>query len=68
MPDPNNRPRMTQTEARVQMDQGRGGLVCPGCGCRDFRVVYTRPKPDGKILRRRRCRHCGRRITTFERV
>lgn len=41
------------------------GIACPKCGCRDFRVIYTRPR-DRMIERRRECRHCGRRITTYE--
>jgi transcriptional regulator NrdR family protein len=43
------------------------GLECPRCGCRHFYVVYTRPRA-GKIVRRKECRHCGRRVTTTERV
>lgn len=42
------------------------GLVCRNCGCRHFEVVYTRAYA-GRILRRRECRHCGRRMTTNER-
>lgn len=42
------------------------GIVCPRCGCGHFRVVYTRAKLGGRIMRRRECRHCGRRITTWE--
>jgi len=42
------------------------GLVCRGCGCRHFRVIYTRPVRGGKIMRRRECRNCGKRITTWE--
>lgn len=42
------------------------GLVCPKCGCRHFRVIYTRPVRGGKIMRRRECRNCGRRLTTYE--
>ena len=42
------------------------GLECPGCGCRHFSVVYTRPWRPGRIVRRRECRHCGRRMTTIE--
>lgn len=42
------------------------GLECPACACRDFRVVYTRPLSDGRIERRRECRHCQRRVTTYE--
>jgi len=44
------------------------GLRCPKCGCGHFRVIYTRPKLDGKVMRRRECQHCGRRVTTTERV
>ncbi len=43
------------------------GLVCPHCACRHFEVVYTRPAHDG-VTRVRACRHCGRRLTTRERV
>jgi len=44
------------------------GLVCPKCGGRRFGVVYTRPGWGGKLVRRRRCRNCGQRVTTTERV
>lgn len=43
------------------------GLVCPNCGCRHFYVVYTRPRAE-KIVRRKECRHCERRVTTNEKV
>jgi len=42
------------------------GLECPKCGCAHFRVLYTRPATGGRLLRRRMCRHCGRRVTTYE--
>ncbi len=42
------------------------GLVCRSCGHHRFQVIYTRPS-DGKIVRRRACRSCGTRITTWER-
>jgi len=42
------------------------GLECSRCGCRHFRVLYTRRAIGGRILRRRECRHCGRRMTTYE--
>jgi transcriptional repressor NrdR len=42
---------------------------CPGCGSDDDRVVDSRPAPSGDAIRRRReCRRCGLRFTTFERV
>lgn len=42
------------------------GLVCRACGCRHFYVVYVRARRGGRIMRRRECRHCGKRITTWE--
>ena len=42
------------------------GLECRHCGCKHFLVVYTRPTRGGQIMRRRECRNCGRRITTWE--
>ena len=52
------------------------GLSCRNCGCRHLPVVYTRPKPGGKVMRVRQhvrrnfsedgCRHCARRMVTWE--
>ena len=42
------------------------GLECPKCGCCHFRVLYTRRTWGGRLLRRRECRYCGRRMTTYE--
>lgn len=42
------------------------GLRCPRCGCGHFWVVYTRRVRAGRLMRRRECRYCGRRITTYE--
>ena len=47
-------------------NNGDVGVKCRNCHCRDLRVIYTR-KRLGKIMRRRECRHCGKRMTTFER-
>ena len=44
------------------------GLVCRHCGCKHFRVIYTRPAWGGRIMRRRECRHCRHRLTTWEKV
>ncbi|MFW6061192.1 MAG: hypothetical protein ACOC93_00130 [Planctomycetota bacterium] len=46
--------------------QEQRGLKCRNCGCRQLRVVYTRSAWGGRIKRRRECRHCGRRMTTWE--
>ncbi|MBI2237054.1 MAG: transcriptional repressor NrdR [Actinobacteria bacterium] len=44
-------------------------MRCPWCNREDDRVVDSRPAENGATIRRRRqCRSCGRRFTTFERV
>jgi hypothetical protein len=48
-------------------DEEQRGLECRVCRCKRFRVIYTRPRSGGGLLRRRECRHCGSRITTCER-
>jgi transcriptional repressor NrdR len=42
-------------------------MKCPYCSVRDSRVVDTREAGDG-IRRRRECKACGQRFTTYERV
>ena len=54
---------MADTTGKKEPDQR--GIQCRRCGCRHFFVVYTRPRV-GKILRRKECRHCGTRMTTWE--
>lgn len=51
-----------------QHEDDRRGLECSRCGCRHFFVVYTRPASGNRIRRVRECRHCGRRIVTYEHV
>lgn len=53
-----NRSRLGPEEVR--------GIRCPACGCGHFRVVYTRKTVGQRIVRRRECRHCGRRLSTIE--
>jgi transcriptional repressor NrdR len=44
-------------------------MRCPWCGHGEDRVVDSRPADGGEAIRRRReCRSCGRRYTTFERI
>ncbi len=44
-------------------------MRCPWCSADDDRVVDSRPAEGGLAIRRRRvCRACGRRYSTFERV
>lgn len=42
-------------------------MKCPYCGKSRSRVLDTRAVSDG-IRRRRKCRACGRRFTTYERA
>jgi transcriptional regulator NrdR family protein len=42
------------------------GIACPQCGCRHFYTTNTEPLRDGRIRRRKVCRHCGRKIVTHE--
>ena len=56
---------MAQAAGKRTPTQKRG-LECPQCGCGHFRVLYTRRALGGRLLRRRECRHCRRRITTYE--
>lgn len=54
-------------QGRQKPDDDRG-LKCRQCGCRHFRVVYTRARRGGLLVRRRECRNCGVRLTTWEKV
>ena len=57
---------MMEPTKRSTPEETPKGLVCRGCGCRHFRVLYTRRAWGGRLLRRRACRHCDRRMTTYE--
>lgn len=41
------------------------GLVCPKCGCRHFETTHTERRRNA-ILRRKTCRHCGRKVVSTE--
>jgi transcriptional regulator NrdR family protein len=56
---------MAADEANKEQVAQKHGIECPRCGCRHLYVVYTRHRMK-KILRVRECRHCGRRIKTYE--
>lgn len=49
------------------LSQRDGGLECPRCGCCHFRTVYVRHR-DSVIERRKECRHCDKRVTTYEKL
>ena len=58
---------MTETRVPPTPQMRHPGLVCRHCGCRHFLTVYTRPRGE-TIVRRKRCRHCGHPITTREKI
>ena len=44
-------------------------MRCPYCGSREDRVIDSREGKDGSVIRRRRqCRRCTRRFTSYERI
>ena len=55
----------SQAEKRGESHRG---LRCHNCGCDRFRVIYTRLAWGGKLVRRRECQHCRKRLTTWERA
>jgi transcriptional regulator NrdR family protein len=43
------------------------GIVCSHCKCRHL-PVYKTINHDNKIVRYRKCRHCGKSLTSIERL
>ena len=57
----------------LRKNRKRAGLVCPKCGCADWRDEAGRPwqttktvNMPGAVRRYKICRHCGRRVRTKE--
>jgi len=57
------KPRMTLAEMAARSSGTSGRLVCPKCGCTDFRTYKTQ---QGHIatFRYKSCRHCGHKLLT----
>jgi len=44
-------------------------MKCPYCHNDDTQVIDTRVSEEGNVMRRRRrCAHCDKRFTTYERI
>ncbi len=43
------------------------GIVCSACGCQHL-SVYRTVNQENKIIRYRKCRYCGKTMTSVERV
>jgi hypothetical protein len=54
--------------AVIEVNDEQRGLRCRSCRSHRFRVVYTRRAWGRKVVRRRECRDCGERVTTWERA
>jgi transcriptional regulator NrdR family protein len=59
---------MSHADAQAKVAAEQNGLRCPKCGCAHWRVIYTRARSGGRLVRRRECRHCGKAVITTERV
>ena len=60
---------MPKAKASEKKDeQPDRGLQCPDCGCGHWFVIKTRQASKKRLKRRRECRYCGRRITTYEQL
>jgi transcriptional repressor NrdR len=55
------------SNGEAKKDEERG-VRCPQCNCAHLPVLETRKLPGGRIMRRRECRHCGKRFSTYERA
>ena len=64
--DANKTKNMSTLKSTSGLSEDTRGLECRYCGCKHFRVIYTRRGWGGKLIRRRECRHCGKRMTTWE--
>ena len=42
------------------------GIECPNCGCRHFLTTHTEPLRNSQVRRRKVCRHCGKKVVTYE--
>lgn len=58
---------MSDEKPGFTMGQSDLGVKCPECNCADMRVYRTIRHQD-RIVRVRVCRHCGRRVVTYERL
>ncbi len=55
------------TKVKPNSDEQRG-ITCRRCEGSHFQVIYTRKVRGGRIMRRRECRYCGQRVTTWESI
>lgn len=59
---------MNEIQAQGPERREQRGFRCRRCGGERFRVIYTRRVRGAALMRRRECRGCATRITTWERM
>lgn len=59
---------MKEKPSNGENDEQSRGLECPRCGCKHLPVFYTRRMSEHRILRKRICRNCGRKVVTYETI
>lgn len=65
--DQKPRKSLQQMQIEAVKNENFGSIVCPACGCQDFRISNTW-MIHGIRKRLRRCRNCAEPITTWELV
>jgi hypothetical protein len=67
-PDPVSLDQAAAAGAKAKDDAEQwDGLRCPRCNCGHLPVFYTRQRGKNRIMRVRKCRNCGHKMTTYER-
>jgi predicted nucleic-acid-binding Zn-ribbon protein len=59
------KPRMTLAEMAAKSAGCNGRLLCPKCGCADFRT-YKTIQGQPSTFRYKQCRHCGHKLMTIQ--
>lgn len=59
------KPQMSLAEMAAKAAGTSGRLVCPKCGCHDFRTYGTIPGV-ASTFRYKQCRHCGKKLYTMQ--
>ena len=57
------KPQMSLAEMAAKAAGTSGRLVCPKCGCQDFRT-YRTSQGVAATFRYKECRHCGHKLLT----
>lgn len=55
-----------RAKPRQEIQSKDVGIACKRCGCRHHATLDVRRVRDGRIRRRRECRHCTLQFVTFE--